>query len=179
MSLVETIAPSQAQGQVAHVYHQIEEIMGRVPNVFQLYSASPELLETQWQQTSYFIRHPRLSFPLLALTRMLVSQDNQCDYCIDFNAALLMERAGYQLDQINEIKRNPASAPLDDKEKAMLLFALKVTRTPLAVEATDIEHLHHLGWQDSDILDAATHAARNMAADVVVNAFKVIQDKFA
>ena len=176
MSLIKTIPPSQAQGQVAHVYKQIEQVIGRVPNVFQLHSASPELLETQWQQTTYFVHHPRLSFPLLAMTRMLVSQDNQCDYCIDFNAALLMERAGYRLDQINQIKRDPTTAPLDEKEKAMLLFTLKVTRTPLTVEAADIEHLRRLGWEDSDILDAAIHAARNMAADVVINAFKVVKD---
>jgi uncharacterized peroxidase-related enzyme len=178
MSLLNTITPAQAQGQVANVYQQIETIMGRVPNVFQLYSASPDLLETQWQQTSYFISHPRLSFPLLALTRMLVSQDNQCDYCIDFNAALLIERAGYHLEQLNEIKKDPTVAPLDEKEKAMLLFTIKVTRTPLAVEAADIEHLHSLGWEDRDIFDAAVHASRNMAADAVINAFKVIQDKF-
>ena len=48
MSLLNTITPAQAQGQVANVYQQIETIMGRVPNVFQLYSASPDLLETQW-----------------------------------------------------------------------------------------------------------------------------------
>jgi uncharacterized peroxidase-related enzyme len=179
MSLITTVTPSQAQGQVADVYRQIEAAMGCVPNAFQLYSASPELLEHQWQQTGYFVRHPRLSFPLLALTRMLVSQDNQCDYCIDFNATLLIERAGYSIDQLNEIKKNPEAAPLDEKEKAMLLFVLKVTRAASSVAATDIEHLHHLGWQDSDILDAATHAARNMAADAVINAFKVVQDKFA
>ncbi len=179
MPLITTIEPSQAQGKVADVYHQIEELIGSVPNVFQLYSASPELMEHQWQQTSYFLHHPSLSFPLLALTRMLVSQDNKCTYCIDFNAALLMERADYTVDQLNEIKQNPAAAPLDEKEKAMLLFSLKVTRAPSSVETADIDHLHHLGWKDSDILDAASHAARNMAVDAVINAFKVVQDKFA
>lgn len=179
MSLITTVDPLQAQGQVAEVYRQIEELMGCVPNVFQLYSASPELIVHQWQQTSYFIHHPRLSFPLLALTRMLVSQDNKCDYCIDFNASLLMERAGYSIEQLNDIKKNPEVAPLDEKEKAMLLFVLKVTRDSLSIEASDIERLHQLGWQDSDILDAAVHAARNMAADAVINAFKVVQDKFA
>lgn len=79
---------------------------------------------------------------------------------------------------LNEIKKDPTAAPLDEKEKVMLLFTIKVTHTPLAVEAADIEHLHSWGWEDRDILDAAVHAARNMAADAVINAFKVIQDKF-
>lgn len=176
MPLIHTVSPAEAQGAVADVYRQSEAIIGRVPNAFQMYSSSPDLLATQWQQTAYFMRHPTLSFPLLALTRMLVSQDNRCDYCVDFNAAMLMERAGFTLEQIAAAKRDPSSAPLDAKEKAMLLFVLKATRTPLEVSAADVDNLRGLGWADADILDAVVHGARNMAADVVFNTFKVERD---
>ena len=176
MPLIQTVAPAQAQGQIAEVYRQCEEILGRVPNAFQMYSSSPVLLETQWQQVAYFMRPPSLSFPLLALTRMLVSGDNRCDYCIDFNAAMLIEHAGFTPEQIAATKRDPASAPLDAKDKAMLLFVLKATRTPHAVGAADIAGLKALGWAESDILDATVHAARNMAADVVFNTFKIEPD---
>lgn len=176
MPLIQTVAPSQAQGQVDEVYRQSKAILGRVPNAFQMYSGSPTLLETQWQQTAYFMRHSSLSFPLLALTRMLVSQDHRCDYCIDFNAAMLIERAGFTPEQIAAAKRDPAAAPLEAKDKAMLLFALKATRTPKEVSAADIDNLKALGWKESDILDAVAHAARNMAADVVFNTFKIEPD---
>ncbi len=176
MPLIQTVEPSQAQGQVAEVYRQSEAIMGRVPNAFQMYSVSPALLETQWQQTAYFMKHPTLSFPLLALTRMLVSQDNRCDYCIDLNAAMLIERAGFSPEQLAAARRDPAEAPLDDRDKAMLLFVLKATRTPLEAGATDIDKLKALGWSESDILDAVVHGARNMAADIVFNTFKIERD---
>jgi uncharacterized peroxidase-related enzyme len=177
MPLIQTVAPAQAQGQVAEIYRQSEAILGRVPNAFQMYSGSPVLLETQWQQVAYFMRHPTLSFPLLALTRMLVSQDHSCDYCIDFNAAMLIERAGFTPEQIVAAKRDPAAAPLDARDKAMLLFALKATRTPHEIGAADIDNLKALGWAESDMLDAVTHAARNMAADVVFNTFKIERDE--
>lgn len=176
MPLISTVAPAQAQGQVAEVYRQSAAILGHVPNAFQMYSASPTLLETQWQQTAYFMRHPTLTFPLLALTRMLVSQDHECDYCIDFNAAMLIERAGFTPEQIAATKRDPAAAPLDANELAMLLFALKATRIPKEIGSADIDHLRSMGWAESDMLDAVTHAARNMAADVVFNTFKVERD---
>jgi len=176
MPLIQTVKPSQAQGQVAEVYRQAEAILGRVPNAFQMYSGSPALLETQWQQTAYFMRHPTLSFPLLALTRMLVSQDHSCDYCIDFNGAMLIERAGFTPEQIAAARRDPAAAPLAAREKAMLLFALKATRTPQEIGAADIDALKALGWAESDMLDAVVHAARNMAADVVFNTFKIERD---
>ncbi|MBS4097922.1 MAG: hypothetical protein KGZ83_13910 [Sulfuricella sp.] len=177
MPLIHTVAPSQAHGQVAEVYRQAEAILGRVPNAFQMYSGSPALLETQWQQTAYFMRHPTLSFPLLAFTRLLVSQDHRCDYCIDFNAAMLVERAGLPPEQIAAVKRDPTTAPLEARDKAMLLFALKASRTPHEVTAADIDALKSLGWAESDILDAVAHAARNMAADIVFNTFKIVRDE--
>lgn len=176
MPLIQTVLPAQAQGRVADVYRQAEAIMGRVPNAFQMYSGSPTVLETQWQQTAYFMRHPTLSFPLLALMRMLVSQDHRCAYCIDLNAAMLIERAGFTPEQIAATRRDPAAAPLDARDKAMLLFALKATRTPLEVCAADIDSLKLLGWAESDILDAVVHGARNMAADIVFNTFKIDND---
>lgn len=176
MPLIQIVSPSQAQGQVAEIYRQIESAFGRVPNAFQLYSSNPALLALQWSQVAYYQGHPSLSFPLLASIRMLVSQHNQCDYCIDFNAALLMEHAGFTAEQITDAKWDPASTPLPAKERAMLLFVLKATRSPLDVKSSDISILKEMGWTDGDILDAATHGARNMAADVVFNAFKIEKD---
>lgn len=176
MPLIQTVAPSQAEGSVAAVYAEAEALFGRVPNAFQMYSGSPVLLETGWAQTRYFLGHPTLSFPLLALTRMLVSQDNRCDYCIDLNAAMLINRAGFTPEQIAATRLDPNVAPLDAKDKALLLFTLKATRTPLEVGAADIAALKALGWQENEILDAVVHAARNLAADIVFNTFKIEQD---
>lgn len=176
MPLIDTVDPTKAEGLVAEVYRQSEAAIGRVPNAFRIYSQSPELMETQWRQTSYFMRHPRLKFPLLALTRILVSQDNDCEYCIDFNTAMLIERAGFTAEQVAATRRDPANAPLNEMDKAMLLFALKATRAPSSVGPEDISALLALGWMEADVLDAVTHAARNMAADVVFNTFRVPLD---
>lgn len=176
MPLIQTVSPAQAQGQVAEIYRQIESTLGRVPNAFQLYGSNPALLELQWSQVAYYMGHPSLSFPLLASIRMLVSQQNQCDYCIDFNAAMLMEHAGFTAEQIADAKWDPAATPLPDKERALLLFVLKATRSPVDVKSGDISILREMGWSDGDILDATAHGARNMAADVVFNAFKIERD---
>ena len=42
--------------------------------------------------------------------------------------------------------------------------------------AADIDSLKLLGWAESDILDAVVHGARNMAADIVFNTFKIDND---
>jgi hypothetical protein len=47
MSIISTVTPDQASGKVAEVYGQIQQMMGRVPNAFQLYSSSPVLLPSR------------------------------------------------------------------------------------------------------------------------------------
>jgi hypothetical protein len=42
---------------------------------------------------------------------MLVSQENACDYCVGFNAAMLINVANQTPEQVAETKRNPTLAP--------------------------------------------------------------------
>jgi len=176
MSIISTVEPQQATGQVAQVYAQVEQALGRLPNAMKLYSASPDVLAMQWQHIGYYFQHPTLSFPLLASIRMLVSQDNDCNYCIGMNEGMLIERAGFTPEQTAAAKRNPADTPLPEKEKALLLFVLKSTKTPKAVTSADLDTLRRLGWTDRDVFDAVNHGARNVAVDIVFNAFKIEND---
>lgn len=176
MSIISTIAPQDATGPVAEIYGQVEQAMGRLPNAMRLYSASPDALAAQWQNIGYYFQHPTLSFPLLASIRMLVSQDNECTYCIGLNEAMLIERAGFTPEQIAAAKRNPADIPLPEKDKALLLLTLKATRTPKAISVADLDALRALGWNDRDLFDAVNHAARNVATDILFNTFKIEND---
>jgi uncharacterized peroxidase-related enzyme len=176
MSIVTTVAPEQASGKVAELYGKIRQVMGRVPNAFQMYSASPALMEQQWHQVEYFMQHPSLSPTLLAMIRMLVSQHNDCQYCVGFNESLLINRVGLSPEQVAATKLNPADAPLPEKDQAMLQFVLKATNTPKAIDKAGMDQLRAMGWSDGDILDAVYHGARNVGVDIVFNAFKIDND---
>jgi uncharacterized peroxidase-related enzyme len=176
MAMIQTISPEQASGKVAHIYGQIEQVMGRVPNAMQIYSSSPDLLEQQWQQIGYYMQHPTLSFPLLALIRMLVSQENQCEYCVGFNEGMLINVAGFTPDQVAAAKRNPDDAPISEKEMVMLQFVLNATKYAKNVKSGDLDALRNAGWNDGEIMDALHHGARNIAVDVVFNALKIDKD---
>lgn len=176
MNMISTVSPEQANGSLAQVYGQIGQVFGRVPNGMRLFSSSPALLEQNWQQLGYYMQHPRLSFPLLAFIRMLVSERHECEYCIGMNASLLINMGGFSAADVQAARRNPADAPLPEKEKAMLLTVLKTVGAPKALEKADLDRLRTLGWEDGDILDAVYHGARNVAADIMFNAFKVEND---
>lgn len=176
MPLIHVTTPETAQGQVKEVYDQVAAAFGRVPNAMQIYSASPELLASSWQGISYYSQHPTLNFVLLAMMRMLISEAGKCDYCVGFNESLLINVAGLPAEQVAAARRNPADAPLGEKDKAMLLFTLKATHDSNNVSKADIDHLHTMGWTDRDILDGLGHAAHMVAADVLLNALKVEND---
>ncbi|MEW5770132.1 MAG: hypothetical protein AB1831_07165 [Pseudomonadota bacterium] len=176
MNMISMVEPDVARGDVAEMYGQIHEAMGRVPNGMRLFSSSPALLAQQWQQLGYYMQHPRLGFPLLAFVRLLVSQRHECEYCIGMNEALLIDRAGVSVDAVAAARRNPAHAPLEERDKAMLLAVLKAVEAPKSVTAEDLERLRALGWEDGDIVDAMFHGARNVAIDIMFNTFKIAAD---
>jgi uncharacterized peroxidase-related enzyme len=176
MTIIQTVSPDQASGKVAQIYTQIEQRFGRIHNGFQMYSASPDLMEQLAQQNAYYMQHPTLNFALLAMIRMLVSEQNSCAYCIGFNEALLIEHCKLSPDQLAVTRRDPASAPLNEKDKAMLLFVLKGTKDPKSIGTADLDALRKLGWTDRDIIDGLFHGARNTAVDIMFDAFKVEND---
>lgn len=176
MSIIQTVSPEQATGKVAQIYAQIEQRFGRVYTGFQLYSASPDLMEQLAQQNAYYSQHPTLGFALLAMIRMLVSAQNDCTYCIGFNETMLIERGGFSVEQIVTTRSDPNAAPLDDKDKAMLLFVLKGTKDAKSISSADLDALRALGWSDRDIMDGLFHGARNTAVDIMFDAFKVEND---
>jgi alkylhydroperoxidase family enzyme len=73
-------------------------------------------------------------------------------------------------------RANFRDSPLSDKEKMLLGLVLKATRDSNSVTALDIEAARSAGWSDRDILDAVNHGARMIAADIIINAFKIERD---
>ena len=176
MSLIETVAPDSASGEVAALYEQMRAAFGGVPGALSVWSASPLLLRQQFEFIGYYMQHPRLSGALLATMRMLVSMDTKCAYCIEFNAGMLINMLGWTPDQVAAARADPGQANLPEREKALLLWVLKSVRDANSVTPGELDALRGLGWSDQDILDALGHGARMVAADIVLNAFKVARD---
>lgn len=176
MSILQTVTPETATGEVAEIYAQIKNAWGHVPTAIQSYSANPFLLKHQWEYYGSIMQHPTLSFPLTASIRMLVSQIGHCSYCIDMNGGMLINMAGWTPEQVAATRADFNHSPLSAKEKALLGLVLKATRDSSSVNATDLQAARDAGWSDSEILDAVNHGARMVAGDIIINAFKVERD---
>jgi len=77
---------------------------------------------------------------------------------------------------VNATKRDPMTAPLPPKEKAMLAFVLKAVAERKPVTRTEIDALKKFDWSESDVFDAVAHGARNVAVDIVFNTFQIEND---
>jgi len=176
MSILQTVSPETATGEVAEIYAQIKNAWGHVPTAIQAFSANPFLLKHQWEYYASIMQHPTFSFPLTASIRMLVSQAGNCRYCIDMNGGMLINVAGWTPEQLAATRADFNDSPLSAKEKTLLGLVLKATRDSNSVTAADLQAAREAGWSDSDILDAVNHGARMVAGDIIINVFKVERD---
>ncbi len=176
MPIINTIKPEDATGELAELYTQIKMMRGKIANTAMLFSASPSLLKQQMSFIGHYLNHNTLSMALLACIRTLVSDKNNCSYCVDFNSSMLINMLGWMPKDVEAMRANPSNARLEEREKAMLLFVLKAVRTPHDVEAADVQKLRDFGYSDGDILDATNHGARMSAIDIIFDAFKIEKD---
>jgi uncharacterized peroxidase-related enzyme len=172
MSLLELTPPEKAQGKLAELYAESEQWFGAVPNNVRMLGVSPAVLENQFDFAKYFFAHESLSMPFQAMIRMLVSATTRSPYCEGLNSGML-QKQGITAEQIEAAKADPRKAPLNDKEKALLLFVLKAIKNPHSVGPDDVEALKELGWKEIDIFDALAHGARSVATNIIFDAFKV------
>lgn len=175
MSLLTVVEPDQAEGEIAAVYAGTMEAIGMIPNAMKMRSINPLSLRKMAQNIAYVMNHPSLSPVLFTLIRLGVSTDHSCAYCVTTNKGILMS-AGMSMEQIDAIQADPSQAPLDDKEKALLLYTLKAVNASNEVGEQDIAALREAGASDLEIFDALEHGADQLAGDVMINALKIEND---
>ncbi|MCW8964414.1 MAG: hypothetical protein OQL16_11515 [Gammaproteobacteria bacterium] len=173
MGLLTEVEAAEATGKTAEIYQQAEQMMGYVPNALKMHSVNPPMLEHMWEYMGTVMNHPTLSGELFTCIRMLVSIRYQCEYCIHMNESMLINMSGYTLEQVAAIKQAPETAPLLDKEKALLAYVVTAVEDSNAVGETEIETLRAHGCSDVEIYDALKHGANQVAGDILLNAFKV------
>lgn len=132
----------------------VQEKAGFIPNVFLTLAYRPE------EFRAFFVYHDavmeREGSTLTPSEKEMIivatSAMNGCQYCVVAHGALLrvFSKAPLLADQIAV---NYLHSPLTIKQKAMLAFAIKLSRTPELIGEADHELLKSHGFNDEDILD--------------------------
>jgi uncharacterized peroxidase-related enzyme len=143
---------------------QVQEKIGFVPNVFITLAHRP----AEWR--AFFAYHDALMAPESVgresgLTKgereMIVTTTsalNHCLYCVVAHGAILRiyEKNPLLSDQVST---NYRKANLNDRQNAMLEFAIKVCEKAHEIDDSDFQKLHQVGFNDEDIWDIAAITA--------------------
>lgn len=148
----------------------VQEKSGFVPNVFLAMAFRPE------EFRAFFAYHDALMEKPGGLTKaqreMIVvatSAANQCHYCVVAHGAILRIRAKNPLIA-DQVAINYRKADLDERDKAMLDFALKVAMTPWLIGDADYRALSQHGFTSNEQWDIAAIAALFALSNRMANA---------
>ena len=137
----------------------VQEKAGFIPNVFLSLAYRPD------EFRAFFAYHDALMEKEGGLTKaereMIVvatSSANQCQYCVVAHGAILRIRAKNPLIA-DQVASNYRKADITERQKAMLDFALKVSRRAEEVGEADFEALKRHGFTEDDIWDIGAISA--------------------
>jgi uncharacterized peroxidase-related enzyme len=137
----------------------VQEKSGFIPNVFLAFAHRPV------EFRAFFAYHDALMEKDSGLTKaereMIVvatSNANQCQYCVVAHGAILRIRAKNPLIA-DQVAVNYRKADITPRQKAMLDFAMKVSREAGSVGEADFAALREHGFTDEDAWDIGAVAA--------------------
>ncbi len=146
----------------------VQEKAGFVPNVFLALAHRPD------EFRAFFAYHDALMERDSGLTKaereMIVvatSAANQCQYCVVAHGAILRIRARDPLIA-DQVATNYRKADITDRQRAMLDFAMKVSRSAETVEEADLAVLAQHGFDREDAWDIGA-----------ISAFFALSNRFA
>lgn len=172
MALMQTIKMEEAEGEIQDSYSLFMETAGMIPKPMEMFSVSPELYKRRLEMATYYRSHPTLDFTLLTCIRYAVASSFNSTPCMKFNGSLL-KRMGMEEKEIKKLSSHPETAPLSEREKAMLVFVPKALTSPDLVTEEDIHKLNDMGWTDRDIFDAVNHGSITFISRIMMNIFKM------
>lgn len=149
-SRIKMIEAAEAEGKLKELY---DKFNGRMANILKVHSLNPKSLETHYQyyRAIMFGKSP-LKREIREIIGVVVSKVNNCFYWIEHHGAAL-----YSVTKNNElvegVKEDYQKSPLDKKTKAILDYAVLLTKNPHAVTDEEVEKLRKAGCTDTEILD--------------------------
>jgi uncharacterized peroxidase-related enzyme len=161
-------APLDADSQA--YFAKCEEKLGFVPNVLKAYAFDLAKLKAFIAMADDLMLAPSgLSKLERELIAVAVSSANHCHYCLVAHGAAVRK---YSKDPklADTIVANYRAADLDERTRAMLDFAWKMTVEPWGIEEADRARLRTAGFTDRDIWDIAAVAGFFNMSNRVANA---------
>ena len=153
MSWIEEIPADQAEGKLAETYAELERKRGKISNILKVHSLNPAALG------NHLDLYMTLMFGRSGLSRMereavavVVSANNDCEYCINHHAEALRSYIDDD-DTMTMLITADGLETLEPRLSNIVRHAEKLTNAPGAMTESDLGELRAVGLSDKDILD--------------------------
>jgi uncharacterized peroxidase-related enzyme len=128
--------------------------LGRVIPYYRAYSVSPRPLHAHLDFYGAVGAPGTLSKLRKEMIATAVSADNGCEHCTQLHGGFLGKLTPDKA-LVRALMTDPASAPLESADRALIAYALKLTRTPREMRPIDVEALRAAGFSEEEIFEAA------------------------
>jgi uncharacterized peroxidase-related enzyme len=152
-------AEDEVPAEVAELWAGPLDRLGFVPNVMRVFALRPDHLLRWWAYYDELMRGDSgLTKAQREMIAVVVSATNRCHYCIVSHSAALRKLTEDPV-LVDQLATGYKYAALEEKERAMLDFAVKLTEQSHRSTEEDVEALRLAGWSDEEIMDIAQVAA--------------------
>lgn len=146
---------TELPGDVKNAMLAVQEKAGFIPNVFWTLAHRPdEFRAFMAYHDALMERDGGLSQADKEMIIVATSNDNGCQYCVVAHGAILRVRAKNPLIA-DQVAVNYRKADITPRQKAMIDFAMKVSKEAQAISDADFDVLRSHGFEDEDIWDIA------------------------
>jgi len=154
MAHIPTLSDEQLSPDAQAILDEIRQAMGRTPNLFRTYAHHPPLLRANWEKLKAVMMQGALSRKLKEAIALLVSQDNQCRYCVAAHS-MALQSLGVDDEALAAIRDGRLEkAGYEPGQARLVEFMRKVNRAPHEVSARDFEELRDAGFSDAELVEA-------------------------
>jgi uncharacterized peroxidase-related enzyme len=147
------IEEDEASGKLKKLYEEIKQKRGKISNIMRIHSLNPEAMKKHMDlylivmfQSSGLSREER------EFIAVVVSVINNCEYCINHHAEAL-NHYWKNREKISRLLSDFSSVNLSNRQRTMLDYVIKLTKSPSLAKRNDVELLKNNGYSDKEILD--------------------------
>jgi uncharacterized peroxidase-related enzyme len=152
MQFIKVINENEASGELKKVYEQIGSARGKLSNIMKIHSLMPDTMIKHLElYLSIMFSKTNLSREEKEILAVVVSKNNNCDYCVNHHAEALNHywKNSERLKNFILTLDDPA---FSEKFRLAVNHTSQLTDNPSAVKKEDIYELKKSGWTDEDIL---------------------------
>jgi len=147
----------------------VQEKAGFIPNIFLALAHRPDEFRAFFSYHDALMeRESGLSKAEREMIVVATSGLNQCIYCVVAHGAILRIREKNQLIA-DQVATNYQKADINDRQKVMLDFAVKVSQKSYEVDENDIKALQHQGFSEEDVWDIGSISALFALSNRIAN----------